>query len=1140
MPQGKAKKKLHYLQGEEKGMSKLRIKDVFSLRGTDNLFDDIDVDSDLGLSLRSPLPKSTGETETKESRCLSNGDQMKTPFKQVRKDALIQENGIQEGEIIYKESPFKDIAPIKTSSPIEMETGGGDAVDGVRLVADPLLFGVEDEEPIGGDLSKLPFTQQSEPVKESLSGVSLASPPKRLELRKATKLNAGSSSCMKTTKPSKAALQAIQCSHPDTKEDLLMDKDPSRLSPVLVQKNELQLGKTQQSKEQMAEDSEKRLSFQHKIKKALMPKSSCSRKPAAAPVPLPVDFEEDFMILDDEAPILFMIPRKPEVSRSKRPVPADSAKDSVPADPQSADQLLQSEEDINNQQGTDSKRNQAQIDSDKQKPQGKRRRASKKSRKGPVPHDVFKDRPDPVTQRRENRICDQSPSQTVQGNKVMDSSGKRNTKSKTSDLDELSDKDGNNAGGSHETPVPPVPSYIKKSSSSQRDRPGSKTKKESNKVITVAGSHTTNSVKSNKNGKKSRNGKAVSKTKKRISNQQKKLGQIDSACELQDVGEASLSLNEQEKAQRTAVNKKSSTKQGALKIPAKKLKEKETKTVESAPKDPSAMAPDTSSDSPVTCKRRRKPPGDWWLTSQDESPTECQSEPKTTEKQAAVVDSEETQSRRPIQGNLKKPETSVTNNAVESIKKVMAHGDDLETGAKQKMSKKTGVRKKRKSATTQQQVPSPTPGFGEELEEDRQETFVNESAEQVSPLLCSPYRQHNITPGENRVFDKVYTRDTGTAQKNPSSSLRRPESSVPDDVPKKRQRKAPSNWWEAPPSEEATDGPQPHNPPPNAKSKLPNSSISAVFNKGITENKSQKTKNYIKNIKRSIINTPKSIKRSLTSMNAIFASDKAENIVKSRQKRGRRNLLHSLEDQSEHSSENMAHSVDQLQGNRNASFGFTSGITVESSGTRKEKSIRASSGPNTLSDVDKGLRSGPSSMIDLQQHDEEDDIDLLSSRVTAHVRHIPRVLAQCDLCGPPLQPIILEEEDWNNLHAWFSHLWPPASKDGRVVSPDDFHWHSHGGRAIGHAVDLQSGSFSHGKILLGSFMKKPPQMDLDTVSVFSIISSCVRVDIDGVKSVYNSGQVFMIPSGQVYSIHNLCQEPAVLIYHRTQTSQQDD
>lgn len=54
--------------------------------------------------------------------------------------------------------------------------------------------------------------------------------------------------------------------------------------------------------------------------------------------------------------------------------------------------------------------------------------------------------------------------------------------------------------------------------------------------------------------------------------------------------------------------------------------------------------------------------------------------------------------------------------------------------------------------------------------------------------------------------------------------------------------------------------------------------------------------------------------------------------------------------------------------------------------------------------------------------------DLPSSRVTPHVRQAPRVFAHCDLCGPPLQPVVLEDEDWNNLHAWFSHLWPPASK----------------------------------------------------------------------------------------------------------------
>lgn len=69
-----------------------------------------------------------------------------------------------------KESPFKEIVPIKTSSPIALAMERDESVDGVRPVADPLLFGVEDEEPIGGDFSKVSCTQQSEPAKESLYG----------------------------------------------------------------------------------------------------------------------------------------------------------------------------------------------------------------------------------------------------------------------------------------------------------------------------------------------------------------------------------------------------------------------------------------------------------------------------------------------------------------------------------------------------------------------------------------------------------------------------------------------------------------------------------------------------------------------------------------------------------------------------------------------------------------------------------------------------------------------------------------------------------------------------------------------------------------------------------------------------------
>ncbi|XP_039522898.1 altered inheritance of mitochondria protein 21 isoform X3 [Pimephales promelas] len=1060
---------------------------------------------------------------------------MKASSKKVHKDSLIQENGIQEDEIIDSESPFKEIAPIKTSSPIALATERDESGDGVRPVADPLLFGVEDEEPIGGDLSKMSCIQQSELPKESLYGDSgsLASPPEKLEFRKTAKSNAGSFLSMKLAKNTKTSMQATQSTPPGNREDL--DKDPGQVSPVLGQKSEQKLRVAEQCRNQVMEDPGKGLSFQQKLKKAMMPKSPCSRKQAAVPAPPPVDLEEEFMILDDEAPVLFIIPRKAEVSRNKKPVPADTAKEMVLTEPHSTDQLPQSEAETKKQHGMDAKRNKAQIESCKQNPKGKHGKASKKTGKDSVTHDGVEDEADPVTEAHEDRVCDQTSSQTVEGHKeVQAGKGKKRTNSKALEPAELSDKVETDAGGSQEIPVPVSRTTKKSSKSSKQEKSGSNVRKESNKV-TAAALHSTNSVKSNENLKNSKKEETVSKTKKQTSKQQIELEEIDPSCDEQE-HEPPSALSEQEEEQRTAVNKKSSTKEDAV-DPAKKQKKKEMQKREPKPKDPPTTASDISSDSPLFAKRKRKPPGEWWLSSPIESSTELQptqvlgttqglkASTKMSTKQGAAVNSAETPSLRPAQGNQKKTKTQ---NVSKNVKKLIAGGDGHDTGAEQKTAKKTSGRRKSKSAATQPQVASPAHVSGEEAG-----VGPNENAVSISPEFCNSHRQHNVLQGEKRVFDCVYSRENGSAQKTPSSSLRRPEISASvDNVPQKRQRKAPSNWWEVPQSQEPADGLPPPRSPPPLKSKLSKSPLRGACNKEGNSQKLHKPKNCIK---RNIVNTPKSIKRSLASMNAIFASEKPENLVKSgrrSRKQGRRNLLHSLEDQSDHSSENVAQSEDQ-QENRRTSFGFTSGVTVEAPGTRNGMSVRVSSGPNTLSDVDVAFRSGPSSMLELQQHDEgDDDIDLPSSRVTPHVRLAPRVLAQCDLCGPPLQPVVLESEDWNNLHVWFSHLWPPASKNGRVISPDDFHWHSHGGRAIGHAVDLQSRSFSHGKILLGSFMKKPSHVDHDMVSVFSIISSCVRVDIDGVRSVYNCGEVFMIPSGQAYSIHNLCQEPAVLIYHR--------
>lgn len=61
-------------------------------------------------------------------------------------------------------SPLEEIAPIKTSSPIELLAVEHIADDAEKPETSPLLFGIEDEEPV--DLSKNLMNQRSESPKD--------------------------------------------------------------------------------------------------------------------------------------------------------------------------------------------------------------------------------------------------------------------------------------------------------------------------------------------------------------------------------------------------------------------------------------------------------------------------------------------------------------------------------------------------------------------------------------------------------------------------------------------------------------------------------------------------------------------------------------------------------------------------------------------------------------------------------------------------------------------------------------------------------------------------------------------------------------------------------------------------------------
>ncbi|KAJ8276993.1 hypothetical protein GJAV_G00070210 [Gymnothorax javanicus] len=189
-------------------------------------------------------------------------------------------------------------------------------------------------------------------------------------------------------------------------------------------------------------------------------------------------------------------------------------------------------------------------------------------------------------------------------------------------------------------------------------------------------------------------------------------------------------------------------------------------------------------------------------------------------------------------------------------------------------------------------------------------------------------------------------------------------------------------------------------------------------------------------------------------------------------------------------------------------------------------------------DVCKGFKSGPSSMIEVY----EKKINSLSGMARTFVSDTdaahalpsiwkdPKVLSEFQMCGPPLRPMTLLAEDREDLEKWLKNVW--SSPDGTDITPEHFQWFAYRGRAMGYRTDLLYESFSNGKILLGSYMNKPLQVDNSAIYVFNILTSTICVTINGAQSSLSCGQTFMVPCGHPYGLQNLSAEPAVLLFHR--------
>ncbi|KAK6299449.1 hypothetical protein J4Q44_G00294820 [Coregonus suidteri] len=556
-------------------------------------------------------------------------------------------------------------------------------------------------------------------------------------------------------------------------------------------------------------------------------------------------------------------------------------------------------------------------------------------------------------------------------------------------------------------------------------------------------------------------------------------------------------------------------------------------------------------------KRKRTKPGPWWLispvnTQLTETDNKSKQNNKTTTSKPArhssVESGQEDGPSKPLfnQNAKKKPSSNQT-----TEKKPWSNQT-----AEQKAEKpKKGRPKKQTIASTEEEPARPE---GEKVFD-----WLYNRTPKCKPQ--SDATPTNITPHSATVTPSRQQHQAREAPEKRSS----------------RRRKAPVNWWETnnPPENAGRTfsfpqqpqpypkTPSPHQPQPNPKTRKvvrskskprpvrtrPAKSLRPPQNGNTASSPRPGAVQTL--VKRKDLSTPKTVKRSLATFGAIFSSGRealpVATVRSTLQTSGRKALF--PEEQSAQSpsvSLSTGPAKDPSQdpaSDRSSSLVDLSANTVyiEPVGKLGKKTRRRdfSQSNNRLSDNTlESFESGPSSMIELEDCEEHEDIWLPSSRVTPHPSAHPSVppgivlsdpeAVTAAVCAPPLRAITLQLEDKANLTDWLALLWPATGKQGGQISPDHFQWFSYRNRALGYKMDLLAETFSNGKILLGSYMKKPLLVDHSATTVYNLLTSSVTVTINGKENHYNPGQTFMVPCGHAYSLHNLTQEPAALHFTR--------
>ncbi|KAM4718043.1 uncharacterized protein FYW61_015982 isoform 2-T2 [Anableps anableps] len=519
----------------------------------------------------------------------------------------------------------------------------------------------------------------------------------------------------------------------------------------------------------------------------------------------------------------------------------------------------------------------------------------------------------------------------------------------------------------------------------------------------------------------------------------------------------------------------------------------------------------SSEDAPLPRKRKKLQPGDWWVS--------CPQSPAKTENpqplKKSKQNSKEPSTAVPSTFKNKKDKMPSRRNPNEPTKLSSDHTDE----AKESKRKQT----KRRNARDVKIEETAAKLFTAETELEEKQIPSQDQDEELSPLVFSE-RDHSLNSG-GELFQKVYhhtsLKKKSTTSTAPESRMCQGKEQLTETEPTKRRRKPVGDWWTVPtePDDLESINSQPQQPPlkeprPQKKREKRPKETSSSLGSPKNSNVASKTPGGAPVTLVKPLSAPKTIKRSLPTFKHILTS-----VVET---------------------PTAATSGDAQQCKRRC---VTSQPSEENADTGSVTCSRPDADVHSGADVDEStqpnqgssqdrrcqtddtlgvLRSGPSSMIELEKYD-NDDTNLPSSRVQA-------VLS--DFCASPLKPLTLHSKDEENLTEWFQSLWSTKADGGATITPDQFQWFFYQDCALGVQLDINSSSFSSGKLLMGSFMKKPLWVDHSATTIFNLLTSSVRVTVDGSVSHYRPGQAFVVECGRAYSLQNSNAQPAVLYFTR--------